>query len=333
MQTELKWRSWKMRTVRVHQFGGPEVMVHQDVSLPEPAAGQARVKLEAIGVNFTDIYHRKGSYPGPLPLTVGSEGAGVVEALGPGDSPVKVGERVGFAMQQGAYAEAIVVPTWKLVPIPDEISLQIASAVLLQGMTAHYLAHDTYPLRAGDLAVVHAAAGGTGGLLVQIAKLRGARVLGTVSTAEKAERARADGADEVILYSQVDFEQEVKRLTGGRGVSVVYDSVGRTTFEKSLNCLQPRGMMVLYGQSSGAVPPIDPQVLNAKGSLFLTRPTLTHYIRDRAELLQRSGDLFRWISSGQLNVRIDRIFPLGQARQAHEYLEGRQTKGKVLMLP
>jgi NADPH2:quinone reductase len=322
-----------MKAVRVHQFGGPEVIAYQDVSVPEPGAGQARVKLEAVGVNFTDVYHRKGMYPGPLPVTLGVEGGGSVDALGPGESPVKVGERVVFAMQQGAYAEYIVVPTWKLVPIPQAISTQAASAVLLQGMTAHYLAHHTYPLQPGDVALVHAAAGGAGGLLVQLAKLRGARVIGTVSTPEKAELARSSGADEVILYSRVDFEQEVKRLTGGRGVVVVYDSVGKTTFDKSLNCLQPRGMMVLYGQSSGAVAPFDPQVLNAKGSLFLTRPTLTHYIRDRAELLQRAGDLFEWMASGQLRVRIDRTFPLNQARQAHEYLESRRTKGKLLLLP
>src|SRR5512136_1077718 len=322
-----------MQAIRVHQFGGLDVLSLDQVPLPEPGPGEARVKLEAAGVNYIDIYHRMGQYKGALPLTLGQEGAGVVDAMGPNVTEVKLGDRVAYASQQGAYVEQHVVATWRLVPIPNAVSTQQAAAVMLQGLTAHYLCSSTYPLRPGDTALVHAAAGGVGLLLVQIAKRCGARVIGTVSTEEKAQLAREAGADEVILYTQSDFEAEVKRITGGKGVNVVYDSVGKTTFDKSLNCLRPRGYMVLFGQSSGAVSPLDPQVLNAKGSLFLTRPTLAHYTADRQELLSRTNDLFAWMASGELKVRIDRAFPLAQAVDAHRYMEGRQSKGKVLLIP
>ena len=322
-----------MQAIRVHQFGGLDVLSLDQVPLPEPGPGEARVKLEAAGVNYIDIYHRMGQYKGALPLTLGQEGAGVVDAIGPNVTGVKLGDRVAYASQQGAYAEQHVVASWRLVPIPDAVSTQQAAAVMLQGLTAHYLCMSTYPLRPGDTALVHAAAGGVGLLLVQIAKRCGARVIGTVSTEEKAQLAREAGADEVILYTQTDFEAEVKRLTGGAGVNVVYDSVGKTTFDKSVNCLRPRGYMVLFGQSSGAVPPLDPQVLNAKGALFLTRPTLGFYTADRAELLGRTNDLFAWMASGELRVRVDQTFPLARAAEAHRHMEGRQSKGKVLLIP
>jgi NADPH2:quinone reductase len=322
-----------MKAIRVHEYGGPEVLSYEEAPLPEPGAGEARVKIEAAGLNFIDVYHRMGRYPAELPITPGVEGAGVVDAVGPEVSDLQPGDRVVYAMQMGSYAEYAVVPAWKLVPVPDGVDTRQAAAVMLQGMTAHYLTHSTYPLQPGDTALVHAAAGGVGLLLVQLAKQRGARVIGTVSTEEKARLAREAGADEVILYTQVDFEAETKHLTGGEGVNVVYESVGKTTFDKSLNCLKPRGYMVLYGQSSGPVPPLDPQVLNAKGSLFLTRPSLGHYAADRAEIMQRAGDLFAWMLAGQLKVRIDKTFPLAEAGDAHQYLEGRKTKGKVLLIP
>jgi NADPH2:quinone reductase len=291
------------------------------------------VKVEAAGVNFIDVYHRTGQYAGHLPFIPGVEAAGAVDALGSDVTEFKTGDRVAYVLQQGAYAEYAVVPAQKLVPIPEGVALQPAAAVILQGLTAHYLSHSTYTLQRGETALVHAAAGGVGQLLVQIAKLRGARVLGTVSTEEKALLAREAGADEVILYSQTDFAAATKDLTGGQGVNVVYDSVGQSTFDKSLECLRPRGYLVLFGQSSGRVPPLDPQTLNAKGSLFLTRPTLGHYIATREELLQRSSDLFTWMAEGKLKVRVDQAFPLSQAAESHRYLEGRQTKGKVLLLP
>ncbi len=322
-----------MKAVRVHQYGGLEALKVEEVPMPSPGAGEARVKIEAVGVNFIDIYHRIGRYQGALPLTLGQEAAGIVDAVGPGVSEVKPGDRVVYASVQGSYAEYAVAPAWRLIPVPAGVDLQRAVAVMVQGMTAHYLAISTYPLKPGDTALVHAAGGGTGQLLVQIAKRRGARVIGTASTEEKAALAREAGADEMILYTQADFEAEVKRLTEGRGVDVVYDSVGKDTFDKSLNCLRRRGTMVLYGQSSGSVPPLDPQVLNVKGSIFLTRPFLAHYTADRAELMQRTGDLFKWIAAGELKVRIDKTFPLAQAPEAHRYLEGRQSKGKVLLLP
>ncbi len=322
-----------MKAVRVHQYGGLEALKYEDVPLPQPGEGEARVKIEASGVNFIDIYHRIGRYQGSLPLTLGQEAAGTVDAVGPNVSDVKPGDRVVFASVQGTYAEYVIAPVWRLVPIPAEVNARQAAAVILQGMTAHYLTQDTYPLKKGDTALIHAAGGGTGQLLVQIAKLRGARVIATASTEEKAALAREAGADEVINYTQKDFEVEVKKLTNNAGVDVVYDSVGKDTFDKSLNCLRRRGYMVLFGQSSGSVPPLDPQTLNAKGSLFLTRPFLQHYTADRAEILKRANDLFKWITAGQLKVRIDKTFPLAEAAEAHRYLEGRQSKGKIILIP
>lgn len=322
-----------MKAVRVHEYGGLEALKYEDVPVPEPGEGEARVKIEAVGVNFIDIYHRIGRYQGSLPLTLGQEAAGTVEAVGPNVTDVKPGDRVVYASVQGSYAQYAVAPAWRLVPIPADVDFQQAAAAMIQGMTAHYLTFSTYPLKEDDTALVHAAGGGTGQLLVQIAKRRGARVIGTVSTEEKAVRAREAGADEVIIYTRVDFETEVRRLTNNVGVDVVYDSVGKDTFDKSLNCLRRRGYMVLYGASSGAVPPLDPQVLNAKGSLYLTRPFLAHYTADRAELMGRTNDLFKWIAAGELKVRIDRTFPLADSAEAHRYLEDRQSKGKVLLIP
>lgn len=322
-----------MKAVRVHQYGGLEALAVEDLPVPNPGVGEVRIKIEAIGVNFIDIYHRIGRYQGSLPLTLGQEAAGVVDAVGPEVVEVHPGDRVAYASVQGAYAEYAITPAWRLVPIPDGVDTKQAAAVMLQGMTAHYLTHSTYPLKEGETALVHAAGGGTGQLLVQIAKRRGARVIGTVSTEEKAAFARAAGADEVILYTQTDFETEVKKLTNNTGVDVVYDSVGKDTFDKSLNCLRRRGYMVLYGASSGAVPPLDPQVLNAKGSIFLTRPFLGHHTADRAEILWRANDLFQWLAANELKVRIDKTFPLADVAEAHRYLEGRQSKGKILLIP
>ncbi|HEV8342935.1 MAG TPA: quinone oxidoreductase [Candidatus Binatia bacterium] len=322
-----------MKAIRVHQFGGPEVLRYEDVPPPEPRAAEARVKLEAIGLNFIDVYQRTGLYQQPLPFIGGREGAGVVDKVGPGVTEVKEGERVAYCMEPGAYAEYAVVPAWKLVPVLASLDSRSAAATMLQGMTAHYLTHSTYPLKRGEMALVHAAAGGVGLLLVQLAKRLGATVFGTVSTEEKARLAREAGADEVILYSQKDFLIEVKRLTNGKGVDVVYDSVGQTTFTKSLECLRPRGLLALFGQSSGPVPPFDLGQLATKGSLFITRPTLLHYMRDRKELLERSGDLFKWIAAGELKLRIDRTLPLAEAAEAHRLLEARKTTGKVLLIP
>jgi len=322
-----------MKAVRVHEYGGVEVLKYEDVSIPEPGEGQVRVKIEATGVNFIDIYHRIGRYQGSLPLTLGQEGGGVVDAVGQNVTEVSVGDRVVYASVQGAYAEYAIAPSWFLVPVPKEVDLQVATAAMEQGLTAHYLACSTYPIKQGETALIHAASGGVGHLLVQIAKLRGAHVMATVSTEEKAALAREAGADDVIIYTQVDFEAEVRRLTNHAGVDVVYDSVGKDTFEKGLNILKPRGYMVLFGQSSGPAPQIDPQILNPKGSLFLTRPTLGHYTANRAELLERANDLFSWMADGKLNVRIDKTFPLTEVTVAHRYLEGRQSKGKILLIP
>jgi NADPH2:quinone reductase len=322
-----------MKAVRVEQFGGHEVLQVKDIPSPEPGEGEARVKIEVIGVNFLDVYQRIGRYQGSLPFTLGQEAAGIVDTVGPNVMEVKPGDRVAYAMIQGSYAEYAIVPAWRLVTIPSGVDASQAVAAMVQGLTAHYLTFSTYPLRAGETALVHAAGGGTGQLLVQVAKLRGARVLGTVSTEEKAALARQAGADEVILYTQTDFEAEVKRLTNNAGVNVVYDSVGKDTFDKSLNCLRRRGYMVLFGASSGAVPPLDPQVLNARGSLYLTRPYLGHYTSDRAELLERVNDVFNWITAGKLKVRIDRTFPLAEVAEAHRYLEDRKSKGKILLIP
>jgi NADPH2:quinone reductase len=321
-----------MKAIRIQQPGGPEVLKLEETPLPAPAAGEARVRLEASGVNFIDIYHRTGLYQTSLPFTPGMEGAGVVEAVGPGVSEVEPGQRVAYAMHLGAYAEAALVPAWKLVPLPAEVDAKTAAAAMLQGMTAHYLALSTFRLEPGHTALVHAAAGGVGLLLVQLARKRGARVIGTVSTEAKAALARDAGADEVIRYDQVDFQAEAKRLTGGQGVQVVYDSVGKTTFDKSLASLAPRGMLVLYGQSSGPVPPLDPQLLAARGSLFLTRPSLAHYCLHRQELLARASEVLRWVGAGELRLRVERTLPLAEAGEAHRLLEGRQTTGKLVLL-
>jgi NADPH2:quinone reductase len=322
-----------MKSIRVHQFGGPEAMRLEDISLPDPGPGEARVRLEAIGVNFIDVYHRTGLYPSSLPLTPGMEGAGVVDAVGPDVSEVRVGDRVAYAMSQGSYAEYAIVSAAKLVPLPEKLGSREGAMAMLQGMTAHYLARSTFPLREWHTALVHAAAGGVGLLLVQIAKQFGARVIGTVSTEEKARAAEAAGADEIIRYTEVDFETEVKRLTSNEGVHVVYDSVGQATFERSLRCLAPRGMLVLFGQSSGPIPPFDPLVLSTHGSLFVTRPRLDHYSSNRAELLQRAGDVLTWIVDGDLRLTLDRELPLSDAAEAHRLLEGRQTKGKLILRP
>ena len=291
------------------------------------------MKLEAAGLNYIDVYYRTGLYKAQLPLTLGLEGGGVVTEVGPNVSEVKVGDRVAYTGVPGAYAQLAAVPAARLVKLPDGLDGKTGAAAMLQGMTAHYLSHSTYPLKSGDWCLVHAAAGGVGLLLCQMAKMRGARVIGTVSTEAKAKLAREAGADEVILYTTQDFEAEAKRITGGAGVRVVYDSVGKTTFDKSLSCLALRGTLVLFGQSSGPVPPFDAAVLNQKGSLFLTRPSLFHYTATREELLQRSGDVLGWIKAGRLRLRIDLTLPLAQAAEAHRQLEGRQTTGKVLLIP
>jgi len=312
-----------MKAIRIHEYGGVEVLKLEDVPTPEPGEGQVRVKIEAVGVNFIDIYRRIGRYKRDLPFILGEEGGGVVDAVGPNVSEFRAGDRVAYAGVQDSYAEHVIVPAWRLVIIPNEVDAQRAAAVMEQGMTAHYLTHSTYPVKQGETALIHAAGGGAGRLLVQIAKLRGARVIATASTNEKLDLAREAGADEVINYSKVDFETEVKRITNNAGVDVVYDSVGKDTFEKGLNCLRRRGTMVLWGQSSGPAPQIDPQSLNPKGSLFLTRPTLAHYTADRDELLVRANDLFNWIAAGKLDVRIDKTYPLSDVAEAHIYLEGR----------
>lgn len=322
-----------MRAIQIHQFGGPEVLTYGEAPLPEPGPGQARVKIAAAGLNYIDTYHRTGLYPMALPFIPGMEAAGVVDAIAPDVVVVKPGDRVAYCMSVGADAEYAVVPADKLVPLPASLTFGAAAAVLLQGMTAHYLAHSTYPLRRGDVALVHAAAGATGSLLVQMAKRAGAAVIATVGSQAKAELARGDGADHVIVYTEANFEGEVKRITAGRGVDVVYDSVGVSTFDQGLNCLRPRGLMALYGQASGPVPPIDLQVLNQKGSLFVTRPTLGHYTATRSELLSRAGDVFMWVADGSLRVRIDQTMPLSQAAEAHRMLQSRRTAGKVLLIP
>ncbi|HEV3201411.1 MAG TPA: quinone oxidoreductase, partial [Bryobacteraceae bacterium] len=292
---------------------------------------QALVRTGASGVNFIDVYFRIGLYKADLPMTLGSEAAGTVEAVGAEVTEVAPGDRVAYAMTRGSYAEYAVVPAAQLVKIPEHVDFKTAAAAMLQGMTAHYLTHSTFPLKSGDTCLVHAAAGGAGGLTVQMAKMLGARVFGTVSTEEKAAIARENGVDEAILYTKLDFEVEVKRLTGGRGVDVVYDSVGKTTFEKSLSSVRPRGMLALFGQSSGAVPPFDPAILNSKGSLFLTRPSLAHHAVTREELLWRAGDVLHWLDSGKLKLRIDRVYPLAEAAAAHRDLESRKTAGKLLL--
>lgn len=322
-----------MKGVRVHAPGGPDVLRYEQLPDPTPGSDQVVVRQEAIGVNFIDVYHRAGLYPRTYPFTPGMEGAGAVAAVAPGVTEFAAGDRVTFSGVGGSYAEQIAVSARQLVKIPAGVDATIAAAAMLQGTTAHFLVHSTYPLKTGEWALVHAAAGGVGLLLVQMARRVGAHVIATVGTEGKARLAREAGAEHVIIYTQQDFEVETKRITGGRGVQVAYDSVGKTTFDKSVNVLAPRGYMVLYGQSSGPVPPVDPQILNSKGSLFLTRPTGGHYLATRDELLWRTGDVFRWIQSGELHVRIGHRFPLTDAAEAHRALEGRQTTGKVLLIP
>jgi len=319
------------RAMRIRTPGGPESLLEERVPLPAPGPGDARVRVEFAGVNFIDIYKRGGLYKVPLPATLGEEGAGTVESVGDGVTEVRAGDRVAWASVLGAYAEYAVVPARRLVPVPANVDTRIAAAVMLQGMTAHYLSASTYPLKQGDRCLVHAAAGGVGLLLVQLAKRRGAYVIGTAGSEEKAELARKAGADEMIIYTHQDFVSEVKRLTDGRGVQVIYDSVGKTTFFPGFDVIAPRGMMALFGQSSGPVAPIDPQLLNQKGSVFLTRPTLAHYVATREDLLWRAGELFQWIARKELSVRIGAEFPLKEAANAHRALEGRKTTGKVLL--
>ncbi|MDZ4771292.1 MAG: quinone oxidoreductase [Chloroflexota bacterium] len=322
-----------MKLIRFHTAGAPDVLRYEDAPIPTPAAGQVLVKVAAIGVNMIETYQRAGRYTVPLPKTPGTEAAGIVEAVGAGVTDFRSGDRVGSARFQDAYAEYALVPAGELVAVPDALDLERAAAALLQGMTAHYLTHATYPLQPGETALVHAAAGGTGQLVVQMAKRRGARVLATVGSEAKAQIARALGADEVILYREQDFEQEVKRLTDGRGVQVVYDSVGADTFEKSLRSLARRGMLVLFGAASGVVPPFDLQRLNALGSLYVTRPSLHDYNATRDEILMRAGEVFDWLADGSLRLTIDRTFRLSEAAAAHTALEGRESMGKFLLVP
>jgi len=322
-----------MKAIQILQTGGPEVLTLAELPIPTPGPGQVLIMIAATGVNFIEIYFREGRYKAPLPLIPGSEAAGVVEAVGDGVTGFAVGDAVASTAVLGSYAEYALAPAAALVKVPAGVDLKTAAAVILQGMTAHYLSHSTYALKAGDTCLIHAAAGGTGRLLVQMAHALGARVIATVSTPEKAELAKAAGADEVILYSEEDFEAETRRLTDGRGVDVVYDSVGKTTFEKSLNCLRPRGMMVLFGGSSGAVPPFDLIQLSTRGSLFVTRPTLKDYIGTRADLEWRSGDVFRWIAEGKLVVRAEHTYALADASQAQVDIASRGTTGKLLLIP
>lgn len=320
-----------MKAIRIHQTGGPEVMQLDEVEVPSAGEGQLLVKLHSVGVNFIDTYHRTGLYKLPLPLTLGMEGAGIVEAVGPGVSGFQKGDRVAYTSAQGSYAEYSAIPGRLATKLPETIDFETGAALMLQGMTAHYLTHSTFALKAGDTVLLHAAAGGAGSIILQLAKKLGARVIGTVGTAAKAEIARANGADDVINYADQDFEAEVKRLTGGKGVDVVYDSVGKSTWEKSLNCLRPRGMMVTFGNASGPVPEIAPLLLSQKGSIYLTRPTLVNYIADRAEFEWRARDLFGAIGEGKLKIKVDKVYPLAQAAQAHTDLEGRKTAGKLLL--
>ena len=322
-----------MKAIRVQSYGGADELVYQDVEKPEARPNEAIVKIDAIGVNFIDIYHRTGLYPLPLPFTPGSEAAGTVESIGSEVTDLAIGDRVAYALAIGSYAEYAAVPAVRLVKMPEGIDAQAGAAAMLQGMTAHYLSHSTYPLKRGDTALVHAAAGGVGLLLIQMAKRARARVFGTVSTEEKARLAREAGADEVIIYTQQDFQQEVRRLTDGKGVQVVYDSVGKTTFMKSLDSLAPRGLIALFGQSSGSVPPFDAALLSQKGALYLTRPSLANYVLTREELFWRAGDVLNWIKTGELKLRIERTFPLSEAAEAHRQLEGRATTGKILLIP
>lgn len=322
-----------MRSIRIHDTGGPEVLKVEDVPVPDPEPGEVRVRVEAAGLNFIDVYHRTGAYPAQTPFTPGVEAAGVVDAVGEGVTELTVGDRVAYAMKRGSYAEQAVVPTNRVVPVPEGVETRTAAALMLQGLTAHYLTRSTFPVRSDHTVLVHAAAGGVGHLLTQIAgRIIGAHVIGTVSTAEKEELAGGAGAADVIRYTEVDFAEAVAELTG-TGPHVVYDGVGAATFRRGLDCLRPRGCMVLFGAASGPVEPLDPQALNREGSLFLTRPNLAHYIADRTELLQRTGELFGWVQQGDLEVRVDTTFALEDAPEAHRYIQARRTRGKVLLLP
>jgi NADPH:quinone reductase len=316
-----------MKAVFVEQTGGPENLKYADIPKPSPAAGQALVKIAASGVNFIDVYFRTGLYPAPPPIVLGNEGAGTVEAVGPNVTNIRPGDRVAYAMARGSYAEYTAVPAWQLVKIPDSVDFQTAAAALLQGMTAHYLTHSTYPLKAGESCLIHAAAGGVGLLLVQMAKMLGARVIGNVGNEEKAKQAKAAGADEVVIYTKEDFTAKAK------GMHVVYDSVGKSTFMQSLDCLRPRGMMVAFGNSSGPAPDIAPLLLMQKGSLFLTRPSLAAYTSTQEELDWRAGDVLNWIAQGKLKLHIHKVYPLAEAAQAHRDLESGQTTGKLLLVP
>jgi NADPH:quinone reductase len=322
-----------MKAIQIAETGGPEVLQVVELPIPQPGPGQVLIRVEAIGVNFVEIYFRKGVYKAALPFTPGSEAAGTVEELGPGVNGFKAGDSVASVSVLGSYAEYALVPAAQLVRVPDGLTPEQAAAAMLQGMTAHYLSHSAYPLKAGETALVHAGAGGTGLLLIQMAKRLGAQVITTVSTQAKAELAREAGADEVVLYTEQNFEAEVKRITGGKGVDVVYDSVGKNTFDASLNCLRPRGILVLFGASSGPVPPFDLIQLSSKGSLFITRPTLWHYIATRQELEWRAGDVLGWAAKGELKLRTEHMYPLAEAAQAQTDLADRKTTGKLLLEP
>ncbi|MDP6548796.1 MAG: quinone oxidoreductase [Dehalococcoidia bacterium] len=322
-----------MKAVQITEFGGPEVMKYQDVPDPAPGAGDAIVEIQAVGVNFTDVYSRAGINPGPpLPRTIGVEGAGVVQSVGPGVTDVRPGNLVVYCSIPGSYAEQAVVPASRLIKMPEGLDARAGAASILQGMTAHYLCHSTYPVQRGDRVLVHAGAGGTGLLLTQMIKRLGGYVFSTVSTEAKAELSRGAGADHVVIYTQQDFAEEVKRVTGGAGVQAVYDGVGQTTFDKSIGCLARRGYMVLYGQASGPVPPLDPRILG-NGSRFLTRPGLGDYTVTREELEKRAGDVLGWVKSGELKLRVEHVLPLSEAAEAHRQLEGRATTGKLLLIP
>ena len=322
-----------MHAIHINKTGGPEALVYAEVDQPSPKSGEALISVEAIGVNFIDVYFREGRYSSPLPFIPGQEAAGTVMKIGEGVTSVKIGDRVAWCGILGTYADFAVAPAARLVPIPEGVTSQQAAAAMLQGMTAHYLSHSTYPIQSGDDVLIHAGAGGTGLLLTQMAKKLGARVFTTVSTEEKAQLSRDAGADEAILYTHLDFATEVKRLTGGKGLDVVYDSVGKSTFEQSLTCLRPRGILVLFGGSSGAVQPFDLIRLSTMGSLYVTRPSLKDYIATREELIARARDVFKWLADGTLNLRIDHTYPLQDAPQAHRDLESRRTTGKVILKP
>jgi NADPH2:quinone reductase len=322
-----------MRGIQIKRYGGPEVLEYGELPEPVPGRGEALVRVRVAGVNFTDVYQRTGTYPGVLPFTPGVEGVGVVEKVGSGVTDVKVGARVGWVMIKGGYAELVALPAQRLVPIPDDVDDRTAAALLLQGMTAHFLLTDCYHVKKGEWILIHAAAGGVGLLITQVARMLGARIIGTTSTEEKAALAREAGADEIVLYTKDDFQEGARRITGGEGVSVVYDSVGKTTFLKSLDSLRVRGYMVLFGGSSGPAPTIDPMILYHKGALFLTRPTLAHYVSTREELLRRAGEVFAWAAKGELKVRAVHDYPLADAAKAHADLEARRTTGKILLIP